>query len=48
MKSASFPELRDIEVTRHHKIVVVTNQTDDRQEEELLVNLRSENQLLFL
>ena len=28
----------DIELTRHHEIVAVTIQNDDRQEEELLAN----------
>ena len=43
MKKASFPEVCDVKVTRHHNIVVAMNKIDDRQEEELLANLRSEN-----
>ena len=46
-KRASLPKASDITVTKHHKIIAVTNQTDDRQKEELLANPKFESQMPF-
>ena len=45
VKWPSLSEVNNIKVTWHHKIVVITSQTGDKQKEELLANPKSETQL---